>query len=179
MNKTVYLIGYMGVGKTTIGRKLARRLAYEFVDTDLWLEERFRQSVSEMFASVGEDNFRLRERSALEQLAGMQSTVIATGGGLPCHYDNIELMRQTGVVVYLEASDELLAQRLELIKQTRPTIRNKSGEELLAHVATAMSKRRPIYEQAHLLYAVEGIEVIANEDELVDRMVIELSDRLK
>lgn len=179
MCKTVYLVGYMAVGKTTIGRKLAQRLGYEFVDTDLWLEGRFRQSVSEMFACVGETDFRLRERSALEQLAGMQSTVIATGGGLPCHHRNLDLMLQTGVVVYLEASDQLLAERLELFKQTRPTIRHKSGEELLAHVASAMSIRRPIYEQAHLRYSVEGVEVIANEDELVDLMVSDLSHWLE
>lgn len=179
MYRTIYLVGYMAVGKTTIGRKLAQRLAYEFVDTDLWLESRFRQTVSEMFVSVGESTFRLRERSALEQLAGMQSTVIATGGGLPCYHDNLALMLQTGVVVYLEASNELLAQRLEIFKQTRPTIKDKSGEEMLAHVVAAMAERRPIYDQAHLRYTVEGVEEIANEDALIDRIVSDLSDWLE
>lgn len=153
----IYIIGYMGAGKSTFGKKLAFELEIPFIDTDIFLENRFRQRIIDMFASVGEETFRRRERMILEELSGMTDCIIATGGGLPCHHDNITLMLETGLVIYLEASDETLARRLEYCKRTRPSISHKSGEDLLRHVQTSMQERRDIYEQAHLTLSIETL----------------------
>lgn len=171
----VFLIGYMGSGKSTIGRKLADELGWQFIDTDVFIEARFRQRVSDMFDSVGEEVFRRRERIVIEELSGMQDCIIATGGGLPCHSDNMELLDSSGLTVYLSVSDEALAARLELCKRTRPTIRHKSGAELLAHVQEAMQTRRPIYRQARLIQPVEHLA--CPEDET--RMAKELAAKLR
>lgn len=171
----VFLIGYMGSGKSTIGRKLADELGWQFIDTDIFIEARFRQRVSDMFDSVGEAVFRRRERVVIEELAGMQDCVIATGGGLPCYNNNMELLLTSGLTVYLSASDEALTKRLELCKRTRPSIRHKSGEELLVHVEEAMRVRRPIYNQARLIQTVEHLS--SPEDETL--MAQELAEKLR
>ena len=100
---TIYLIGFMGSGKSTVGRALADALGYDFIDTDTFVETRFHQRIVDMFASVGEATFRRRERLALEELAGMERTVLATGGGLPCYEDSIELLLETGLVIYFRS----------------------------------------------------------------------------
>lgn len=171
----IFLIGYMGSGKSTIGRKLASELGLQFIDTDIFIEARFRQRVGDMFDTVGETVFRRRERVVIEELSGMQDCVIATGGGLPCHSDNMELLGSSGLTIYLSASDEALCERLELCKRTRPTIRHKSGQELLAHIREAMQARRPIYSRARLIQTVEHLAT--SEDET--RLAQELAQKLR
>lgn len=171
----VFLIGYMGSGKSTIGRKLADELGWHFIDTDVFIEARFRQRVSDMFDTVGEEVFRRRERVVIEELSGMQDCIIATGGGLPCHSDNMKLLTASGLTVYLSASDEALASRLELCKRTRPTIRHKSGADLLSHVSEAMSSRRLVYQTAKIVLPVEHLS--SPEDEL--KLAKELATRLR
>lgn len=170
----VFLIGYMGSGKSTIGRKLADELGWQFVDTDVFIEARFRQRVADMFDSLGEAVFRRRERVVIQELSGMQDCVIATGGGLPCHSDNMELLNGSGLTVYLSASDEALAGRLELCKRTRPTIRHKSGEALLQHVREAMCVRRPIYSTACLTLTVEHLSSDEDESELARELAAKI-----
>ncbi len=174
--KAIYLVGYMGAGKSTVGRKLAEKLAFDFIDTDIFLENRFRRRVIDMFAEVGEASFRKRERYAIEDLSGMENCVIATGGGLPCYSDNMSLLLETGLVLYLEASDDCLCKRLELCKRTRPSVKDKSGEELLKHVQEAMQKRRPIYEQAHKSFSIENVNTSQDEWDLVEEIIKEIKD---
>lgn len=173
--RPVYLVGYMGSGKSTIGRWLADAMGWRFIDTDVFIETRFRQRVSDMFDSVGEEVFRRRERFIIEELSSMEDCVIATGGGLPCYNDNMDLLNETGLTVYLSASDEVLSRRLELCKRTRPTIRHKSGGELLEHVRQAMAVRRPIYLQAQLVLLVEHLSTVEEERQ----MALELADKLR
>ncbi|KGN67146.1 shikimate kinase [Porphyromonas sp. COT-239 OH1446] len=148
--RPIFIIGYMGSGKSTVGAKLAECLSLRFIDTDFFIENRFRERIVDMLPSIGEAAFRRRERVVIEELSGMQDVVISTGGGLPCFFDTMNLLLESGLTIYLEATDEELATRLELCKRTRPTIRDKSGPELLEHVREAMLLRRPIYEQAAL-----------------------------
>lgn len=173
--RPVYLVGYMGSGKSTIGRWLADAMGWRFIDTDVFIETRFRQRVSDMFDSVGEEVFRRRERFIIEELSSMEDCVIATGGGLPCYNDNMDLLNETGLTVYLSANDEVLSRRLELCKRTRPTIRHKSGDELLEHVRQAMAVRRPIYLQAQLVLLVEHLSTVEEERQ----MALELADKLR
>lgn len=168
--RPIFIVGYMGSGKSTLGRKLAETLGLGFVDTDIFLENRFRQRISDMFATVGEEVFRRREHVIAEELSGMDDTVIATGGGLPCYHDNMALLNASGLTIYLEASDTMLTHRLELCKRTRPSVRDKQGDELLEHVRSAMALRRAVYEQAHLKASVDRVY---NEDDewLVARQI--------
>lgn len=154
---TIYLIGYMSAGKSTVGRMLAELLGYEFVDTDIYIESRFRQRVSDLFRQHGEEYFRQKERMILEEIAGLPDAVIATGGGLPIYYDNMDLLLESGAVLYLRYSSEALARRLELTKRTRPSVAHLSGEELRQHVAEAMSLREPIYSRAHQTIDMETL----------------------
>lgn len=172
--KPLILIGYMGSGKSTLGQKMARLAGLRFIDTDIFIEARFRQRIGDMFASIGEEAFRRRERIVMEELIGMEDCVLATGGGLPCYADSMELLLEAGGVLYLEASDELLAERLELCKRTRPTVRDKSGVELLEHVRQAMVVRRPIYERAHARVVVEGVDGAQDEWRLAYDLVTRL-----
>lgn len=173
--KPIFLIGYMGAGKSTIGRKLADELGWSFIDTDIFIEARFRQRVCDMFASVGEEVFRRREHIVIEELSGMEDCIIATGGGLPCYHGNMQLMNEAGTTIYLSASNQALANRLELCKRTRPSVRDKSGDELLEHVCQAMQQREPIYRQAHLEQSVEQLS--SSEDEL--RLALSLAKELR
>ncbi len=176
MTQPIYLVGYMGAGKSTVGRKLAERLNMEFIDTDIFLENRFRRRIVDMFAEVGEQSFRKRERYAIEDLSGMENAVIATGGGLPCHSDNMSLLLDTGLVIYLEATDKSLCKRLELCKRTRPSVKDKSGQELLQHIQEAMQTRRPIYEQAHKSYSIEKIKNAQDEWALVEEIIKDIKE---
>ena len=91
----IYIIGYMGAGKSTLGRKLAEVLGFDFIDTDIFIESRFRERIVDMFDRIGEEKFRLKEHYVIEELSGMTDCVIATGGGLPCFHDNMKLMKET------------------------------------------------------------------------------------
>lgn len=154
---TLYLVGYMSAGKSTVGRTLAELLGYEFVDTDIYIESRFRQRVSDLFRLHGEEYFRQKERMILEEIAGLPDAIIATGGGLPIYHDNMDLLLESGTVLYLRYSSEALAQRLELTKRTRPSVAHLSGEPLRQHVEEAMRLREPIYSQAHQIIDMEAL----------------------
>ena len=167
---TLYLIGYMSAGKSTVGRMLAELLGYEFVDTDIYIESRFRQRVSDLFRLHGEEYFRQKERMILEEIAGLPDAVIATGGGLPIYHDNMDILLESGTVLYLRYSCETLAQRLELTKRTRPSVAHLSGEELRQHVEEAMRLREPVYSRAHQIIDVEALaeQGFASEAKLAD-----------
>ena len=153
----------MGSGKSTVGRHLAEALGYRFIDTDVFIETRFRQRILDMFAQHGEVTFRRRERMAIEELMSMPDTVFATGGGLPCYEDTMEQLLLSGQVVYLSCSPQVLAARLELCKRTRPTIKDKSGEELLAFVEDMLHVREPIYRQAHHVCPIDEVDTTQKE----------------
>lgn len=171
----IFIIGYMGAGKSTFGRKLASALGLNFIDTDIFIENRFRERIADMFVRIGEDAFRRREHFIIEELSGMTDTVIATGGGIPCYYDNIDLMNASGLTIYLEGSTETLAKRLEYCKRTRPTISHKSGDELLQHVQEAMQVRIAFYTQAQITISIE--EIRSDDDEM--RLAHKLAQQIR
>ena len=163
MAAPIFLVGFMGSGKSTIGRHLADALGYRFVDTDVFIETRFRQRILDMFAQYGEATFRRRERMIIEELMSMPDTVFATGGGLPCYEDTMEQLLLSGQVIYLSCSPQVLAARLELCKRTRPTIKDKSGEELLAFVTDMLQVRAPIYRCAHHICPIDEVDTPQKE----------------
>ena len=144
----IYLIGYMGCGKSRLGRLLSEHMGVQFVDMDDYIEERNCKTVPQIFADHGEDGFRQRERKALEELAEFTDIVIATGGGAPCFFDNIDLMNTTGKTVFLNIDPAILADRLMNSKTERPLIKGKSREELVAFIDETLKKRKQFYSQA-------------------------------
>ncbi len=144
----IYLIGYMGCGKSTLGKRLAKHLNLEFVDMDHYIEMRNHKTIPQIFAEEGESEFRKKERKALEELSEFSNIVIATGGGAPCFFDNIDLMNQTGATIYMNIDPAILADRLIHSKTERPLIKGKTKEELIVFIDEMLTKRRPFYSQA-------------------------------
>lgn len=158
----IFLIGYMGSGKSTVGKKLAAKIGYDFIDLDKFIETEYKQTISEIFATKGEKEFRAMEHNALKKLIEKNKLVVACGGGTPCYYNNMELMNNHGMTVYLKMSSDSLVNRLSNAKNERPLIANKTGMELRQYVNQQLEKREDIYHQAH--YIVKGKDL--NVDEL-------------
>lgn len=147
----IYLIGYMGAGKTTFGKQIARKLGMTFVDSDNYIVDKFHSSINEIFEIHGEKKFRKMEREALEEISLQENAVVATGGGLPCFGDNIDYMKKHGICIYLKVDENTLANRLDAIKHSRPLLKDKSREELAATIHEMLEKRALYYEQADII----------------------------
>lgn len=144
----IFLVGFMGCGKSTFGRKLSKSLGYAFIDMDTFIEERAGRTIPQIFSEDGEKQFRQLETEAVEALSNQVHCIIATGGGAPCFNDNMTRMNALGRTVYLELSPEILAQRLVLDPTERPVLEGKKGDELIAHITTKLSERNAYYKKA-------------------------------
>jgi shikimate kinase len=156
--KRIFLIGYMGAGKTTIGKELARLMNLSFVDLDTYIEARYYKTVGRLFAEKGEDCFRQLEQRMLHEVSSFENVLISTGGGAPCFFDNMSFMNQAGQTVYLKVSPGELTKRLELVKHTRPLLKGRRGGDLLAFVEENLEKRAPYYMQANIVFDVETMQ---------------------
>lgn len=148
----IFLIGYMGAGKTTIGRLLAARLNLSFVDLDLFIEKRFHKTINEIFAEKGEEGFRQIERDALHEVGEYENALISVGGGAPCFFDNIGFMNEKGQSIYLKVNTDVLSARLNSAKQMRPLLKDKSEAEIKDFIVSMIEKREPFYNQAKLVF---------------------------
>jgi shikimate kinase len=144
----IILIGYMGAGKTTIGKALSKELGITFYDLDWYIESRMRKTVSEIFAERGEEGFRKIEYNMLHEVAEFEDVIISCGGGTPCFFDNMDYLNQQGQVVYLKAEPEVLYKHLLMAKVERPLLKGKSKEELLKFIKEQLEKREPFYTKA-------------------------------
>ena len=138
----------MGCGKSTLGKKLAKHTGLQFIDMDNYIEERNYKTVPRIFAEEGEAEFRKKEHKALEELSEFNDVIIATGGGAPCFFDNMELMNETGITIYLNIAPEILAARLAESKTERPLIKGKTDSELLEYINETLRKRNKFYKKA-------------------------------
>lgn len=170
----IFLIGYMGVGKTTLGKALAKALDLEFVDLDLFIQARYQKSVSQLFSEFGEEWFRKTENQLLKEVGDFEDVVISTGGGAPCFFDNMDYMNKQGKTVYLKAKPEVLAERLSSCKEKRPLLHGKTDEELYEFVKFNMEKREPFYSKAQYISYSE--ELINRED--IDKYIEILIEQL-
>ena len=146
--KRIILIGYMGAGKTTVGKALSKELGIPFYDLDWYIESRRRKTVPQLFAELGEDGFRKIEHNMLHEVAEFEDVIISCGGGTPCFFDNIDYMNQQGQVVYLKATPEVLYKHLLMGKTERPLLKGKSPEELIDFIHEQLEKREPFYTKA-------------------------------
>ena len=162
----IFLTGYMGAGKTTLGKAFARKLNLPFVDLDWYMEERFHKTVGELFVERGEAGFRELENNMLHEVGAFEDVVISTGGGAPCFFDNMDFMNRNGKTVFLNVHPDVLFRRLRVAKQQRPILQGKQDDELKEFIIRALEKRTPFYSQAQYVF---------NADELEDRSQIEKS----
>jgi shikimate kinase len=154
----------MGCGKSTLGKRLAKHAGLQFIDMDHYIEKRNCKTVPQLFEEFGEEGFRKRERKALEELSEFTDVVIATGGGAPCFFDNIDLMNRTGKTIFLNIDPKILASRLLKSQTERPLIKGKSKEELIGFIDETLKKRNAYYKQAHCQITKPNMDL----DELVE-----------
>lgn len=170
----IILIGYMGAGKTTLGQALADELKLQFIDLDLYIEERFRKSISQIFAEKGEEGFRLIEQRMLHEVAEFEDVIISTGGGTPCFFDNIDYMNRQGTTVYLDVPLERLFIRLSIARVKRPLIKDKSDDELRTFIKEQLAKRTPHYSKAAHTFVADKLEDRSQIDYSVKKFIEEI-----
>jgi len=153
----IFLIGFMGCGKTTLGKKLAQKMGYSFIDLDHELERAVGTTVSEYFSEKGEATFRSLEKEMLNTLHYPTNCIVSTGGGTPCFFDNMEFMNRNGITIYIEMSPAALAKRLEYGKYKRPLIANMDEAEMITFIKNKLVERNPFYQRSFL--TVNGLNI--------------------
>jgi len=157
----IFLIGFMGSGKTTLGRKLASRLGYAFMDLDDILEAREGMTIAQYFSRFGEDAFRKSESDVLKHTQYPENAVVSTGGGLPCFFDNLQWMNAHGKTIYIKLAPKILADRLKNERVERPVLIGKQGGELVAFIEQKLAEREKFYNQAAII--TDGLSLTADK----------------
>lgn len=160
----IYLVGYMYSGKTTVGRQLARRLNYRFIDLDQAFESHYRTTVPLFFQRYGEAAFRQLEQKELHLTAELDHTIVSTGGGTPCHADNMDWINAHGTSIFLETTPEELVTRALKSRKQRPVLSGMSPAELDTFITTQLEQRLPYYRKAQLSFPAgdPDIELLAD-----------------
>ncbi len=154
---TIFLLGFMGSGKSTIGKSLAITLGYNFIDLDHYIENQEGRSVSEIFAAKGEDHFRELETRYLKELALSEAnTVLSLGGGTPCFNNNMKLANSLGITVYLQTGNDELYDRLKDQTANRPLLSGKNEEELKGFITGKVHEREPFYNQSKIIFLTDN-----------------------
>ncbi len=154
----VILIGYMGAGKTTVGKALANELGLTFYDLDWYIEDRYHRTVAQLFAEREEEGFRKVEQQMLHEVAEFENVIISCGGGTPCFFNNMEYMNGQAQTVYLKATPDVLYRHLKMSKAERPLLKNKTEEELKEYIKNSLAQRQDYYEKAKYIFDVELLE---------------------
>ncbi|MEE9462652.1 MAG: shikimate kinase [Bacteroidales bacterium] len=157
----IFLLGFMGSGKSTVGQRLAGRLGYSFIDMDARLEGEHGMTINEIFEKLGEKAFRDLESNLLKEMVSLQDAVISTGGGLPCTGNNMDLINRKGVSIYLRMEPAALLNRLSRGKSRRPLIRHLSRQELETFIQEKLREREPVYLRAH--HIISGLNFKMDE----------------
>lgn len=164
----IIIIGYMGAGKTTVGKSLSKNLGIPFYDLDWYIESRMRKTVPQLFAERGEEGFRQIEYNMLHEVAEFEDVIISCGGGTPCFFDNMDYLNRMGETIYLKATPEVLYKHLKMGKVERPLLKNKTPEEMQAFIKDQLEKREPYYTKAkhtldvNLLDTYEKVRISVN-----------------
>lgn len=164
----LFLVGYMASGKTTFGSALASRLNLPFVDLDQYIEETEGKKISEIFNSHGEEGFRKIEKKCLLEICRNQNCIIACGGGTPCYFDNMEVMNDQGVTVFLKASVATLVRRLVEENASRPLVAGKSPDEIEDFVKRQLSLRQPFYSKAQIIFNSDFLDTEQEINQSID-----------
>jgi len=152
--RRIILLGYMGAGKTTIGRELSKRLQLPFYDLDGYIVNRMHKSISQLFDTVGEEKFRLIERNMLHEVGEFEDIILSLGGGTPCYFDNMEYICRQGETVYLKADVDTLCRHIQMGGSVRPLLKDKNEAQLKEYVQTQLQVREPFYMRAKHVFNV-------------------------
>jgi len=172
-HENIFLAGFMGSGKSTLGKKLAQVFRKEFIDLDQYIEIKSGKSIPEIFNQLGEDEFRKLEKHCLHEVIKTHSkAVISLGGGTICFFDNLETVKQNGLLIYLQLPPKVLAERLKKSKSRRPLLQDLKPEDLLKTIEDKLNARLKFYEQAHLI--VNGLNLTA---QLLQHNIIEFHQK--
>lgn len=156
--KPVFLIGYMGSGKTTLGHALGMATGLRFIDLDQYIEACSHTSITDIFATRGEAEFRRIERDMLREVSRMDDVIVACGGGTPCHFDNMDFMNSCGTTIMLDASIDRLFERLKAGRSQRPLIASLSDELLRTHITDTLESRLPFYTKARHTFPADRLD---------------------
>ena len=156
--RRIILIGYMGAGKTTVGKALAKELHMPFYDLDWYIESRMHKTVKAIFDERGEAGFRKIEHNMLHEVAEFEDIIISCGGGTPCFFDNIDYMNRQGETVYLKATPEVLYGHLKMGKTIRPLLLNKTADEVQVFIREQLTQREPYYSKAKYVLDVNLLD---------------------
>ena len=154
----VFLMGFMGAGKTTLGKALAKDLDVSFIDLDQYIERRYMKSVSQIFATRGEQGFREIESRMLREVGEFDDVIVSCGGSTPLIGDNMDFMLQHGQTVYLKCDNDTLLRRLKVARSQRPLIASKSDDELAAFIESETARREPGYLRAQYICPGDRLE---------------------
>lgn len=163
----------MGAGKTTLGSALAQVFNAQFIDLDHYIQDQHDKTINELFEEFGEQGFRRIESDSLKALSKSdERIIIATGGGAPCFFDNMDVMNKSGITIYLKASPEALCQRLNIPehKMKRPLIKDKTEKELLEFIGINLRNREPFYNQAKIIFETEYLTSRENVSEHIEKL---------
>ena len=168
--KRIFLVGYMGAGKTTMGKALAQVMGLEFIDLDHFIEARYQKTIKDIFAEVGEDGFRQLERRALQEVSEYENVILSLGGGTPCFFDNMNVVNAAGTSVYLKPTEEVLLMRLIKGKHKRPLLAEKTDDEILQFIREQLAWREPYYLKANITFEASHLEnkadIVKNAEKL-------------
>lgn len=164
----------MGCGKSTLGRNVAAILRMPFIDLDTFIERRFHRNVREIFAERGEEGFREIERNVLHEVGEFDDTIIACGGGTPCHFDNIDFMNAHGTTVFLVGSEERIFNRLKRGKHKRPLLAGLDDEQLRDYIRQKIDERMPFYCKAQLQFGSDRLDSEAQVGESASKFINEI-----
>lgn len=153
----IFLVGFMGCGKTTLGSRLATKLKYQFMDLDKVLEASAGMAIAEYFKKFGEERFREFERDILQTTTYPDYVIVSTGGGAPCFFDNMDWMNRNGTTIYISMSPKALAGRLKSGKNERPLIKDLSEEQLIDFIHSRLAERSVFYDKAQ--HIINGIDI--------------------
>lgn len=162
----IYLVGYMGAGKTTTAKRLSSLLDIPCYDLDQLFEAQFKIEISSFFERYDESLFRKLESQLLKDTLQFDHAIISTGGGTPCFYDNMKWMNENGLTIYLQMHVKSIVERLKTSKRKRPLLASKTDEELLDFVKEHLRQRNIFYSQAHILFKGESLKV----DDLIQKI---------
>lgn len=151
VRENIYLVGFMGCGKSTLGRAVAKELNMEFIDLDKYIEQRSFKTVAQIFKEEGEEGFRKRESIYLNEVSQFEHSVIATGGGAPCFNNNMDTILEHGTSIYIRVSSTDLSARLINSSSVRPLIQNKSKEELISFIDDSLRERELFYNRSSIV----------------------------
>ena len=159
MNMRIYLVGYMGSGKSTMGKELSKKLGYRHIDLDENIEKETRKTIDRVFEEKGEEKFRQIEMRLLHETKRMYNIVVATGGGAASFEENMDWMNKNGITVYLKVSTGTLFHRLSRIRAERPLLKNLDDIKLMEQVQTHLAQREPQYLKAKHIIKGDNITV--------------------